>query len=172
MNDTTRPDDASNASNGGPTDSADNSDNGTSDAQGAAQGDGGQRKRRRGSRGGQNRKRPEGEGGDRGESQGDAPIDDSRNPTELPEPIREGKVQDRGAAEQSFAMVTRTPQLLDVVNAEDSMCDERPRASLINDLRPSFGRGLIRAGHELSVLYPRLSSAACAATGTATSGSD
>jgi ribonuclease E len=75
-------------------------------------GSGGQRKRRRGSRGGQGRKKPTGQGSDRPDAGDDGPDgSDDRTPTELPEPIREGKVQDRDAAEQSLV---RRPQVGDV----------------------------------------------------------
>ena len=73
----------------------------------------GQGKRRRGSRGGQGRKKPSGQGGatdDAGSDTSD-PSGDDRTPAELPEPIREGRVQDRDAAEQSLV---RKPQVGDV----------------------------------------------------------
>ncbi|NNE12727.1 MAG: Rne/Rng family ribonuclease [Ilumatobacter sp.] len=60
-------------------------------------------KRRRGSRGGQGRTKPAADAG------GDAPSE-SKNPDEIPEPIREGKVQDAAAAERSLV---RKPQIGD-----------------------------------------------------------
>ena len=71
----------------------------------------GQRKRRRGSRGGQGRKRPNQDGNNGG---ADESSDDGRNPDELPERIREGKVQDPSAAEQSLV---RKPQVGDTRDA-------------------------------------------------------
>jgi len=151
MNDTPRPDDASNASNGGQRgpERADTSNDGTPDTTGAAQDSGGgsgddgsngsgghaggpdgQRKRRRGSRGGQNRKRPEGEADDSAGGQDDVVIDESRNPTELPEPIREGKVQDRSAAEQSLV---RKPKIGDVRDAAPVPAVPPPGPALARD---------------------------------------
>ncbi len=68
--------------------------------------DAGQPRRRRGSRGGQGRKKPA--PGDDASAGNDA-VDD-RTPDELPEPIREGKVQDRDAAEKALV---RKPQIGD-----------------------------------------------------------
>lgn len=79
----------------------------------------GPRKRRRGSRGGQGRKRPAGatsddsaddENGDLGVTDHPMTDPDDRTPDELPEPIREGKVQDREAAEKALV---RKPQIGD-----------------------------------------------------------
>jgi ribonuclease E len=98
---------------------------------------GAERKRRRGSRGGQGRTNTNQDGsgasGDGGDGQnrpdtsssgnrsttdassGDASSgDDARNPDELPEPIREGKVQDRNVAEQALV---RKPKVGDVRDA-------------------------------------------------------
>ena len=81
-------------------------------------GSSGQRKRRRGSRGGQNRNRqPNPQAGQNGENSGASSAGDSdaaKNPDELPEPIREGRVQDREAAEQSLV---RKPKVGDVREA-------------------------------------------------------
>jgi ribonuclease E len=92
----------------------------------------GPRKRRRGSRGGQGRKRPA-QGGDASSASDDDGSDESndddgsspaersattsaadRNPEELPERIREGKVRDPDAAEQSLV---RKPKVGDVRDA-------------------------------------------------------
>jgi ribonuclease E len=84
------------------------------DASGA--GDDGARKRRRGSRGGQGRSRPS-QGGDDSSAADDAGSGEpngDRNPEELPERIREGKVQDPDAAEQSLV---RKPKVGDVRDA-------------------------------------------------------
>jgi len=80
-----------------------------------------QRKRRRGSRGGQGRTKPDGAAGV------DAPHDDAGQydggtvPDELPEPMREGRVQDVDAAEKSLV---RKPQIGDT------------RASLVPNVPP------------------------------------
>ena len=83
-------------------------------------GSSGPRKRRRGSRGGQGRKRS---GGGQGDEQADEQVDDDRTPAELPEPIREGKVQDRDAAEKSLV---RKPQI----------GDTRPAAPFVPSVPP------------------------------------
>jgi ribonuclease E len=72
----------------------------------------GSRKRRRGSRGGQGRKKPSDGQASSSEpdDEPDGPDDADRQPVELPEPIREGKVQDRDAAEKSLV---RKPQIGD-----------------------------------------------------------
>nr|MDJ0771277.1 ribonuclease E/G [Ilumatobacter sp.] len=79
----------------------------------------GQRKRRRGSRGGQGRKKPgpkpagaDADAGETGDTAtgADGPSDDGRSPEELPERIREGKVQDLEAAEQALV---RKPKIGD-----------------------------------------------------------
>jgi ribonuclease E len=111
----------------------------------SASGPSGQRKRRRGSRGGQSRKKPGGSPGsstsepgdvdddtadddgvedDGAEDDGiDEAADDDRTPDELPEPIREGKVQDRDAAEKSLV---RKPQI----------GDTRPSAPFVPSVPP------------------------------------
>jgi ribonuclease E len=68
-----------------------------------------QRKRRRGSRGGQGRKRPDSID-DSDAADPEASGFDDRSPDELPEPIREGKVQDVAAAEKSLV---RKPKIGD-----------------------------------------------------------
>ena len=75
------------------------------------------RKRRRGSRGGKNRKKPAGQGGEAAEGtpgngggrSASAPGQ-GRNPQELPDPPREGKVSDQAVAEQALV---RKPQIGD-----------------------------------------------------------
>jgi len=75
------------------------------------------RKRRRGSRGGKNRKKPTGQGGEAAEGtpangggrSASAPGQ-GRNPQELPDPPREGKVSDQAVAEQALV---RKPQIGD-----------------------------------------------------------
>ncbi|MFP5487440.1 MAG: Rne/Rng family ribonuclease, partial [Acidimicrobiia bacterium] len=117
MDDTTSTHDSStptNAGDAGESEGADRPATGTSDASS------GPRKRRRGSRGGQGRgtKATSGQSASDGGDGGDAGPDDTpggarggdRTPAELPEPIREGKVQDRDAAEQSLV---RKPQVGD-----------------------------------------------------------
>ena len=77
------------------------------------------KKRRRGSRGGKNRKKPAGQGGESAGSSEDRPQGQSRNgsspgsgrnPQELPDPPREGRVSDPDAAERSLV---RKPQIGD-----------------------------------------------------------
>jgi len=63
------------------------------------------KRRRRGSRGGQNRKRPDGT-----IDSSDDGADDSAQPDELPEPIREGRVNDPEAADKSLV---RKPKIGD-----------------------------------------------------------
>ena len=62
----------------------------------------GARKRRRGGRGGQGRKPAAPRAGDDDTSDLDTSDHEGRTPAELPDPIREGKVQDRDAAERSL----------------------------------------------------------------------
>ncbi len=78
--------------------------------------DGSQRKRRRGSRGGQARKKPvpEGSSDSGADTSGAQPSEIDRRPDELPEPIREGKVQDRDAAEKALV---RKPRIGDTRDA-------------------------------------------------------
>jgi ribonuclease E len=118
------------------TQKAEGAESSTNDTSGdGGDGQGGQRKRRRGSRGGQGRKRPNqgvaaddaddtstsdtgGSGGGKrptttrraGNGSGEA----DRNPEELPERIREGRVQDPDIAEQSLV---RKPKVGDVRDA-------------------------------------------------------
>jgi ribonuclease E len=77
------------------------------------------KKRRRGSRGGKNRKKPAGQGGESAGSSEDRPQGQSRNgsspgsgrnPQELPDLPREGRVSDPDAAERSLV---RKPQIGD-----------------------------------------------------------
>jgi ribonuclease E len=113
------------ASSGTPTDQdggAQDASPATADADPTAAGDGGDptgaadRKRRRGSRGGQGRSRPtpeptgDAEAAAGSSSDDDDGASDDRTPEELPEPIREGRVQDREAAEKSLV---RKPQIGD-----------------------------------------------------------
>ena len=75
------------------------------------------RKRRRGSRGGKNRKKPTGQGGEptegsagNGGGRSASAPGQGRNPQELPDPPREGKVTDQAVAEQALV---RKPQIGD-----------------------------------------------------------
>ena len=77
------------------------------------------KKRRRGSRGGKNRKKPAGQGGEStgssedrsdGQSRNGSSPGSGRNPQELPDPPREGRVSDPDAAEKSLV---RKPQIGD-----------------------------------------------------------
>ena len=75
------------------------------------------RKRRRGSRGGKNRKKPTGQGGEptegsagNGGGRSASAPGQGRNPQELPDPPREGKVSDQAVAEQALV---RKPQIGD-----------------------------------------------------------
>jgi ribonuclease E len=77
------------------------------------------KKRRRGSRGGKNRKKPAGQGGEstgssedrsEGQSRNGSSPGSGRNPQELPDPPREGRVSDPDAAEKSLV---RKPQIGD-----------------------------------------------------------
>ncbi|MFM9132699.1 MAG: ribonuclease E/G, partial [Actinomycetota bacterium] len=75
------------------------------------------KKRRRGSRGGKNRKKPAGQAGDSAGtnqgnpgSRGPSAPGQGRNPQELPDPPREGKVSDQAVAEQALV---RKPQIGD-----------------------------------------------------------
>ena len=75
------------------------------------------RKRRRGSRGGKNRKKPAGQGGEpaegtpgNGGGRSASAPGQGRNPQELPDPPREGKVSDQAVAEQALV---RKPQIGD-----------------------------------------------------------
>jgi ribonuclease E len=109
---TSAPDQASTPTPDGGGEHADGDADGGSDAPASA----GPKRRRRGSRGGQNRNRanrPAGEGGDGDD--GDDGGDDSSDgggeqPSELPEPIREGKVTDVEAAERALV---RKPKIGD-----------------------------------------------------------
>ena len=91
-------------------------DNGTGRSPDGSAG-GAARKRRRGSRGGKNRKKPTGQGGEAAEGtpangggrSASAPGQ-GRNPQELPDPPREGKVSDQAVAEQALV---RKPQIGD-----------------------------------------------------------
>jgi ribonuclease E len=74
-------------------------------------GDDAQRKRRRGSRGGQGRRQPDTGGSDEsGDPADSGPNRGGVTPDELPEPMREGRVQDVDAAERSLV---RKPQIGD-----------------------------------------------------------
>ncbi len=91
-------------------------DNGTGGSPDGSAG-GAARKRRRGSRGGKNRKKPAGQAGDAAEDtpgngggRGASAPGQGRNPQELPDPPREGKVSDQAAAEQALV---RKPQIGD-----------------------------------------------------------
>jgi ribonuclease E len=90
------------------TQTDDDSNSGSNPADSSAESDAvssAQRKRRRGSRGGQGRKKPDGSlGDDAGQ------YDGGEAPDELPEPMREGRVQDVDAAEKSLV---RKPQIGD-----------------------------------------------------------
>jgi ribonuclease E len=91
-------------------------DNGTGRSPDGSAG-GAARKRRRGSRGGKNRKKPTGQEGEAAEGtpangggrSASAPGQ-GRNPQELPDPPREGKVSDQAVAEQALV---RKPQIGD-----------------------------------------------------------
>src|SRR6476660_1670062 len=89
--------DDSNISAGAPAPAEPAAPSAAADAGERADGDAGTaaaaKRRRRGSRGGQNRKRPE-DGADG--------IDESAQPDELPEPMREGRVSDPAAAEKAL----------------------------------------------------------------------
>ena len=91
-------------------------DNGTGGSPDGSAG-GAARKRRRGNRGGKNRKKPAGQAGDAAEDtpgngggRGASAPGQGRNPQELPDPPREGKVSDQAAAEQALV---RKPQIGD-----------------------------------------------------------
>jgi ribonuclease E len=145
MDDNTHTNDASNASgNSNQGDASPESSSG-SPAEGSGQtgqtGQGGQgsgqRKRRRGSRGGQNRTRPAGDqqngngsNGSGSDSGGGGESSDSKNPTELPEPIREGRVQDPAVAEQSLV---RKPKVGDVRDAPNVPAVPPPGPAVVKD---------------------------------------
>jgi ribonuclease E len=114
------------------------------------------RQRRRGSRGGQGRNKPSAdatgasgqgrgdrndgldEGSSEGASSTGSSSDDARNPDELPEPIREGKVQDRDVAEQALV---RKPKVGDVRDAPLVPATPPPGKAVAKDDSSSSGSG-------------------------------
>ena len=112
------------------------------------------KKRRRGSRGGKNRKKPAGQGGESAGSSEDRPQGQSRNgsspgsgrnPQELPDPPREGRVSDPDAAERSLV---RKPQIGDTRPAPAKPAAAAPKneSSGNGKRKRRGGRGRSRSG--------------------------
>ncbi|MFZ9392471.1 MAG: Rne/Rng family ribonuclease [Ilumatobacteraceae bacterium] len=112
------------------------------------------KKRRRGSRGGKNRKKPAGQGGESAGSSEDRPQGQSRNgsspgsgrnPQELPDPPREGRVSDPDAAERSLV---RKPQIGDTRPAPAKPAASAPKneSSGNGKRKRRGGRGRSRSG--------------------------
>ncbi len=112
------------------------------------------KKRRRGSRGGKNRKKPAGQGGESTGSSEDRPQGQSRNgsspgsgrnPQELPDPPREGRVSDPDAAERSLV---RKPQIGDTRPAPAKPAASAPKneSSGNGKRKRRGGRGRSRSG--------------------------
>ena len=112
------------------------------------------KKRRRGSRGGKNRKKPAGQGGESAGSSEDRPQGQSRNgsspgsgrnPQELPDPPREGRVSDPDAAERSLV---RKPQIGDTRPAPVKPAASAPKneSSGNGKRKRRGGRGRSRSG--------------------------
>ncbi len=134
----------------------DNSDRERTSGDGGS-GDGGSsaaKKRRRGSRGGKNRKKPAGQGGESAGSSEDRPQGQSRNgsspgsgrnPQELPDPPREGRVSDPDAAERSLV---RKPQIGDTRPAPAKPAASAPKneSSGNGKRKRRGGRGRSRSG--------------------------
>ena len=112
------------------------------------------RKRRRGSRGGKNRKKPAGQGGEsagssedrtQGQSRNGSSPGSGRNPQELPDPPREGRVSDPDAAERSLV---RKPQIGDTRPAPAKPAASAPKneSSGNGKRKRRGGRGRSRSG--------------------------
>jgi ribonuclease E len=119
------------AGNSGGDSTADGSGSRSDDRPGDAQ-----RKGRRGSRGGQGRKKPASSSDSRSgpKSSASDPSDNDRSPEELPEPIREGRVQDVEAAEKSLV---RKPKIGDTREAPLVPSVPPPGPAVVKDDRPS-----------------------------------